>query len=200
MIESPKRNSRDIFLPTKFEIVLIGPSGCGKSTIAALLSKKLGLPRRSIDEVRWKYYDEIGYDLDVARHKHNQEGFWGLYRYWKPFEAHAVKRLLEDFRDCVFDLGGGNSVYEDDGLFEQVRELLAPYPHVILLLPTPDLDESLQILNARIQYESDSQREVNEHFLRHHSNYDLAKLIVYTKGKTPEETCDEIVKWIRGQN
>jgi shikimate kinase len=199
MIESSKRNSRNIFLATKFEIVLIGPRGSGKSTIAALLAKKLGLPRRSIDEVRWKYYDEIGYDIDTARYKHNQEGFWGLYRYWKPFEAHAVKRLLEDFRDCVFDLGGGNSVYEDDGLFEQVRELLAPYSHVILLLPSPDLNESIQILNARNEHDTESQREVNEHFVRHHSNYDLAKLIVYTKDRTPEETCEEIIKWLRGQ-
>lgn len=198
MIGSPKRNPRNLFLATKFEIVLIGPRGSGKSTIAALLSKKLGLPRRSIDEVRWKYYDEVGYDLDIARYKHNQEGFWGLYRYWKPFEAHAVKRLLQDFRDCVFDLGGGNSVYEDETLFEQVRELLAPYSHVILLLPSPNPDESIQILNARVDYESDSQREVNEHFVRHHSNYDLAKLIVYTKDKTPEETCEEILNWLRG--
>jgi hypothetical protein len=97
----------------------------------------------------------------------------------------------------VFDLGGGNSVYEDESLFEQVRELLAPYSHVILLLPSPDQDESIQILNTRVDYESDSQREVNEHFVRHHSNYDLAKLIVYTKDKTPEETCAEILNWLR---
>jgi shikimate kinase len=198
MIGLPKRNPRNLFLASKFEVVLIGPSGSGKSTIAALLSKKLGLPRRSIDEVRWKYYAEVGYDQDVARHKHNREGFWGLYHYWKPFEAYAVKRLLKDFRDCVFDLGGGNSVYEDESLFEQVRELLAPYSHVVLLLPSPDPDESIQILNTRVDYESDSQREVNEHFVRHHSNYDLAKLIVYTKGKTPEETCEEIINWLRG--
>ena len=197
MIELPKHNPTSLSLATKFEIVLIGPSGSGKSTIAALLSKKLGLPRRSIDEVRWKYYDEIDYDLDVARYKHNQEGFWGLYHYWKPFEAHAVKRLLEDFRDCVFDLGGGNSVYEDESLFEQVRQLLSPYAHVILLLPSPDPDESVQIINARNAHDSDAQREVNEHFVRHHSNYDLAKLVVYTQGKTPEETCEEILNWLR---
>jgi hypothetical protein len=103
--------------------------------------------------------------------------------------------LLEDFSECIFDFGGGHSVYDDEGLFEQVRELLAPYAHVILLLPSPDPDESLQVLNARAEKASNEQREVNEHFIRHHSNYDLAKRIVYTKGKTPEETCDEILQW-----
>ncbi len=199
MIRLPNPKLRNIFLAAKSEIVLIGPSGAGKSTLAVLLSRKLGLPYHSMDEVRWKYYDEIGYDRGVARERDAREGFWGLYHYWKPFEAYAVQRMLEDFRDCIFDFGGGNSIYEDDGLFEQVRELLAPYAHVILLLPSPDLEESLKILNDRDNISSDEQREVNEHFVRHHSNYDLAKHIVYTQGKTPEETCDEIITWIRGQ-
>ena len=198
MNEIPKPKSRDISLTTKAEIILIGPVGSGKSTIGALLSKRLDLPRHSMDEVRWKYYAEIGYDMDLAREKLTTEGFWGLYHYWKPFDAYAVKRLLGDFRDCVFDFGGAHSVFEDDNLFEQVRELLAPYSHVILLIPSPDLDESVQILNAGNKY-TDEQREVNEHFIRHHSNYDLAKYTVYTKDKTPEETCDEILNWIRGQ-
>jgi len=190
MTELPRSKPRNISLATKFEIILIGPVGSGKS---------MGLPRHSMDEIRWKYYDEIGYDWGIAKESHIKGGFWGLYRYWKPFEAYAVKRLLEDFRDCVFDFGGGNSVYDDDGLFEQVRELLAPYAHVVLLLPSPDPDESLQILESRGIYSADEQREVNEHFVRHHSNYDLAKYIAYTKDKTPEETCDEILNWIRGQ-
>jgi hypothetical protein len=199
MTANPRPKTGDIPLATKFEIILIGPIGSGKSTIAALLSKRLGLPRRSMDEVRWKYYDEIGYDRDLARQKRTEEGLWGLYRYWKSFDAYAVKRLLESFRDCVFDLGGAHSVYEDDSLFERVREFLAPYAHIILLLPSPDLDESVQILNSRDNSIPIEQREINEHFVRHHSNYDLAKHVVYTKGKTPEETCDDILNWIRGQ-
>ena len=199
MTTNPRPKTGDISLATKFEIILIGPIGSGKSTIAALLSKRLGLPRRSMDEVRWKYYDEIGYDRDLARQKRTEEGLWGLYRYWKSFDAYAVKRLLESFRDCVFDLGGAHSVYEDDGLFEQVRETLAPYAHIILLLPSPNLDESVQILNSRDNSIPIEQREINEHFVRHHSNYDLAKHVVYTKGKTPEETCDDILNWIRGR-
>ena len=181
---------------TRKEIILIGPMGSGKSTVADLVSLKTGLTRRSLDELRWHYYDELGYDRDLARYIRTQDGFWGLYRYWKPFEAHAVKRALEDFHECIFDFGGGHSVYEDETLLAQVRERLAPYSHVILLIPSPDQDESIRLLNARNEYDSDSQREVNEHFVRHRSNYDLAKHIVYTKGKAPETICEEILAWV----
>ena len=43
-------------------IILIGPLGAGKSTVWHLLAEKLGLPQCSVDDVRWKYYEEIGYD------------------------------------------------------------------------------------------------------------------------------------------
>jgi len=179
------------------EIILIGPRGSGKSTIAELIHMRTYLPHCSMDLLRWKYYDEIGYDRQAARMKLAQEGFWGMYRYWKPFEAYAVKRMLEDFRECVFDFGASHSVYEDQDLFEQVRRLVNPYPHVVLLLPSPDQEESIRILHARNSCDTDSQREVNEHFVRHRSNYDLAKFIVYTRGKTPDETCDDVLTWVR---
>ena len=35
--------------------------------------------------------------------------------------------------------------------------------------------------------------EMNEQFVRHPSNIALAKMVVYTNGKTPEQTCNEIV-------
>jgi len=179
------------------EILLIGPIGSGKSTIAELLYMRTMLPHRSMDVLRWHYFDEIGYDRETAREKFVQDGFWGLYRYWKPFEIYAVKRMLEDFNECIFDFGGSQTVYEDDALFEQVRGLFAPYPHIVLLLPSPDPDESIHILHARNSYASEDQWAVNEHFVRHHSNYDLAKYIAYTKDKTPEQTCDEVLGWAR---
>ena len=179
------------------EIILIGPIGSGKTTIAELLYSRTMLPHRSMDLLRWDYFEEIGYDRHIANETFHREGFWGLYRYWKPFEAHAVKRLLEDFKECVFDFGGSQSVYEDNELFEQVRGLLEPYPHVVLLMPTSDKDESIRILHARNTYVSDDQWAVNEHFIRHHSNYDLAKHIVYTEGKTPEDTSAEVLQWAK---
>ena len=171
--------------------------GSGKTTIAELLYERTMLQHRSMDILRWAYFDEIGYDRHLASQKHAQGGFWEMYRYWKPFEAHAVRRLLEDFKECIFDLGASHSVYEDEILFKQVQNLLNPYPHIILLMPSPDQDESIKILNARNDYATDAQREVNEHLIRHHSNYDLAKHTVYTEGKTPEDTNDEVLQWAR---
>jgi shikimate kinase len=181
----------------KSEIILIGPIGCGKTTIAELLYIRTMLAHRSMDLLRWTYFEEIGYDRFVARQKYTQGGFWELYRYWKPFEAYAVKRMLEDFRECVFDFGGSQTVYEEDALFEQVRGFFEPYPHVVLLMPSPDQEESIRILHARNAYASEEQWAVNELLVRNHSNYDLAKHVVYTMDKTPEQTCDEVLQRVR---
>ena len=179
------------------EIILIGPIGSGKTTIAELLYERTMLPHRSMDLLRWKYFEEIGYDRHAASEHYARGGFWGLYRYWKPFEVYAVKRMLEDFQECIFDLGGSQTVYEDEKLFDQVQEALKPYPHIVLLMPTPDQDESIQLLHSRNRYATTDQWAVNEHLVQHHSNYDLAKHIVYTNGKTPEDTSAEVLQWVR---
>ncbi|MGB5959821.1 MAG: shikimate kinase [Coleofasciculaceae cyanobacterium] len=181
----------------KSDIILIGPIGAGKSTIGALLANKLSLPQCSMDERRWDYYKEIGYDEEIAKHKRETEGFWSIYQYWKPFEAYAVEKLLSEYQQCVIDFGAGHSVYEEAVLFERVERTLLPYPNVILLLPSPDLDESVEILNKRNEYVPDGKANINEHFVRHHSNYKLAKFTAYTKNKTPKETCDDILKMLK---
>jgi shikimate kinase len=176
-----------------FKVILIGPISAGKSTLSKLIAEKLGIPCRHMDQVRTRYYKEIGYDDDLAQQILGKDGFLGLYRYWKPFEAHAVERLLSENEEVVIDFGGGHSVYEDDTLFARVQKVMAPYPYVILVLPSPDKDKSIRILNERTGGSVSEGFDFHEHFVRHHSNYDLAKHIVYTEGKTPEETCAEIV-------
>jgi adenylate kinase family enzyme len=182
-------------------IVLIGPLGAGKSTVAQLLAKKLNLPLCTVDNVRWAYYEEVGYDKDLAaKIAASDQGFQGVLRYSKPFEVQMIEKVLADHHGLV-DFGASNSVYDDKVLLAQVEKILAPYPNVILLLPSADLNESAEILKNRLirmlneagEEFSDELFELNEYFIKHPSNYQLAKLVIYTKDKTPEEICDEIL-------
>ena len=93
-------------------------------------------------------------------------------------------------------------MYEDAELFARVQKAMEPYENVVLLLPCPDLDKTLEILTARlVKLLQDNGIEVDpdglwimEHFVKHPSNQKLAKFVIYTEGKTPEETCEEIVQ------
>ena len=178
------------------DIILIGPIGTGKSTLGELLSARLGLPQCSMDDYRWDYYKEIGYDEVIAQQKREQGG-WYLYRYWKPFEAYAVGKLLSECDNCVIDLGAGHSVYEEAALFKKVQQALAPYPNVVLVLPSSDPDESIRILKERNSDLSESTHAINELFIQHPSNAQLAKLTIYTEGKTPTESCQEILDKVK---
>ncbi len=180
----------------KTDIILIGPIGAGKSTQGKLIAEKLQLPRRAMDDLRFGYYQEIGYDETLAKEL-GEKSFLELYRYWKPFEIYAVERILADHRDCVIDFGGGHSVFEDDALFSRAERALAPYENVVLLLPSPDLDESVRLLTERTGSCVSGALDFHEHFVKHHSNHDLAKMVVYTQGKSPEETRDEILSRVK---
>jgi shikimate kinase len=175
------------------EIVLIGPIGAGKSTIGALLAEHLGLPQVSMDDLRVAYYREIGYDEAFAGQLRATEGFPALVAYWKPFEARAVERLLADHRDCVFDMGAGHTVYEDPALFERVRLALAPFRNVVLLLPSENVEQSLELMEGYDPVLA-RDRAINRHFIEHPSNGLLARYTVYWHGLTPEQTRDEVLR------
>ncbi|HTX93172.1 MAG TPA: shikimate kinase [Anaerolineales bacterium] len=174
------------------DIVLIGPVRAGKSTIGRLLAGRLQYPQVSLDEVRWKYYAEIGYDAEVARTIRAQGGFLALVYYRNLFAAYAVERMLGEHHDCVFDFGAG--IYESHESFRRVQRALSDYPNVILLLPSPDRLEALKILKERDAHPpQDLTFDISAYFFQHHTYYDLAKLTFYTKDKAPEETCAEIL-------
>jgi adenylate kinase family enzyme len=189
-------------------IILIGPMMAGKSTIGRLLSERLSLPQLILDDLRWDYFREIGYDEEEAgRIARSDAGMPGLLAYWKPFEVHAVERVLAEHSRGVIDFGAGYTVQEDEALFGRVERALAPYKHVYLLLPSPDLDQSIKILNERMaalmrKFEQPEERipavlEANESFVRLPHNSRLARQVVYTEGKLPEATCEEIVRMVR---
>lgn len=175
------------------EIILIGPVRAGKSTVGKLLADRLDLPQVSLDVVRWTYYAEIGYDPLLAQAYRQHGGFLALVLYWNLFAAYAIERLLTDYRRCVFDFGAGT--YESHESLIRVQRALTPYRNVVLLLPSTDREESLRILAARdTSPPADLSFDFNRHFLHHSTYYALAKFTVYTAGRTPGETCDEILE------
>ena len=108
-----------------------------------------------------------------------------------------MERLLAEPPGGVIDFGAGHSVYKNDAQFSRVAAALAPYPHVVLLLPSPDHDESLQIIHERAGYSPWPNRiGLAAHFLSHPSNQRLAKHTVYTGKATPAETAQEILDLI----
>jgi broad-specificity NMP kinase len=187
------------------EVILIGPMGVGKSTIGTLLSEKLQVQAIGLDDIRWYYYYKQGYNAAYAKSLRQQKGFRkGLYPYWKPFEADSVAAMLADFRECVFHLGAGQSVYEDPVLFAKVQQALQDCAHVVLLIPARDHSESLDYLVNRFKERGrppDAEMvELLQHFIEHPSNWTLAKHIVFVKDKSPESICEEILAIIRQQS
>jgi len=189
-------------------IILIGPMCVGKSTIAKLLSSMLSIPRFELDDVRQRFYTEIGYSESLASKIVGEGGMEALIKYWKPFEAYAVERAIDEFENCVVDFGAGHSVYEDQELFCRVEKALRPIKHVILILPSPDLDRSVEVVNQRfsellirdVGKVDPELLQLNEYFVRHPSNKLLAKKIIYTEDQKAEETCQEIIDWVQETN
>ncbi|MBY0198232.1 shikimate kinase [Priestia megaterium] len=176
-------------------IILIGPMCAGKTTVGEKVATKLNIPQYSMDDMRFSYYQEIGFSKETQQNIREKQGFQGLYAYWKPFEAYAVKRILEDYKHAVIDFGAGHSVYEDMGLFQQIEKILKPYQSLVLLLPSADREESIQILHQRLHQITDDKDvfELNKHFVTHSSNYKLAKQTIYTKGKSADTIAEEII-------
>jgi hypothetical protein len=179
-------------------VVLIGPVNAGKSTIAPMLAALLGVEHVGLDEVCWEYFEQDpGYDEGVARQHFLRGGQPGALAYMVRFYPGAVARVVREHPRSVIELGAGHSVYEDPEYLARVKEILAPCRNVILLLPSPDPETSLQILNARQSNPHPDVLEMNARFVRHPSNQELATMTVYTEGKTPEETCQEIMARLR---
>ena len=87
----------------KSSIILIGPLGAGKSTVGHVLAKKLGVPQCSVDDVRWKYYDEIGYDKVLASNiAKSDQGVQGQLRYSKPFEVYLIERVFNTHTSRIY--------------------------------------------------------------------------------------------------
>lgn len=183
----------------KSGIVFIGPVTTGKSTQGKLVAEALGKNRVCLDAIATnKYYEPSGWDPAKHEQVKKTQGKLVASLQRKRSEAYAAQQVLKDYPDSVIDFGAGHTHYDDRTLFESVKEALADVEHVIFLLPSPDLDRSVTILRQR----SLEQRETDwifdgydfiEHWVKDDYNSILATMTIYTEGKTPEETRDEIL-------
>ena len=178
------------------DIVIIGPVAVGKTSVARSLSQRLDRPMISMDDVREDYYRELGYDDEVARRLFEQDGAASVWCYYKAFDPHSVERILADYPGHIIDMGGGSTVHEHDDQLERIKRALAPYRHVVLLLPYEDREASLAFLDQRTGC-GPRRRNINRTLLWHRSNGELATHTVYTAERSPDEIAGEIVALTR---
>lgn len=179
---------------TRSNIILIGPVGAGKSTQGRLVANALNKTSISLDDIAQKYYEANGFSSARFNEIKQSDGYLAAYRYWWPSLAYAAQSVVSDYSDCVIDFGAGHSHYEDAALFETVAAALSEHSPIILLLPSPDLDDAIHCLRAK-----NKRHWVHEgydfiaHWVKDDCNHRLATNTVYTDGKTPAETLEELL-------
>ena len=173
-------------------IILIGPMKAGKTTVGRLLAAWLHRSFSSLDRVERHYTEAFGFDAHLADTIQRTQGDWAWYSYRRQFFAEAVVQFLAEHASGVLELGGGHPILANEIHQARVDHALAPFQHVVLLLPTPDIEASLRILKAR-QKPAHLNPDWNEAFLHDDRYFRLAKHVIYTEGQTPEATCQEIL-------
>lgn len=171
-------------------IILIGPCGVGKTTIGQLLSQRIKIPFYNLDEYEPKYSLKIGFDPKKAEEIKKQEGFFAYYEYCRQFFDKAVAKFLEEFSCSILELGGGHPIVPDAKKQKEIKEILQPYKYIFLLLPDQSIEKSLEILRKRNK--SMPEDDLNTLFFKDNSFFDIAKFIIYTEGKTPKQSINEI--------
>lgn len=171
--------------------LLIGPMATGKSTISKELSQFNNMPLISFDDT------QAFLDLRSQRERFG--------KYFKRYEFYLTSSILTSLSEpCVIDFGGGHSIYENPLMFYEFKKLISKFKNVNLILPSQDIEESINILSERLKerdittYESNLQ--TNEYFIKSSYNYELAKNIIYTKDKDISSIIDEINSLCIGSN
>ncbi|OWY22045.1 hypothetical protein C7N43_09185 [Sphingobacteriales bacterium UPWRP_1] len=183
------------------QIVFLGPMCAGKSTVAQEVAEMLDMQHLPLDKMKWYYYYKLGYSEVKGNNIYEEYGLPGLAKYWEQFDLYTIENVLKEFPNGIIDCGAGQTYYENEIERTRLKELFAPVNNLVLLMPTENLEESIQILNYRMtergkHRETDEIRLANEQNLRYiHNAVDnkLAKITVYTHNKSLEDVCTEII-------
>lgn len=184
-------------------VVLLGPAAAGKSTVGELLAGRTASGFVDLDEVADPYYLEVGWSIDRLVRRIGEVGRLAAEREWEPARAHAVERVVEDHPGSVLALGAGHASYTRPELVERVRSALVGVPHVVLLLPSPDRDVTLDALRQRSEQTKGTGWIVDGHdllaeWVDDQGMRSLATGTVFTDGQTPDETTDVLARMLHG--
>ncbi|MBO8189160.1 shikimate kinase [Streptomyces spirodelae] len=158
-------------------VVLVGPMGVGKSTVGAILAERLGVTCRDTDQ---DIVEQAGKPISEIFLDEGEPHF-------RELERAAVRRALAEHTG-VLALGGGAV------LAEETRELLAGHPVVFLEMGVTeavkrvglDAPRPLLVINPRQQW-----RKLMEE--RRPLYTEVARAVVSTEDRTPDEVADEIL-------
>ncbi|HEU4948978.1 MAG TPA: shikimate kinase [Kribbella sp.] len=157
-------------------VVLVGPPGSGKSTIAALLAARLGKVHRDTDT---DVENAAGQPISDIFVDHGEAHFRSL-------ERAAVVAALSG--DQVLSLGGGAI------LDPQTRADLAGHTVVFLDVSLGEAVKRVGLGVARPLLLGNVRTQLKNLMDARRPLYvEVAKLVVVTDGRTPEEIADEIV-------
>ncbi len=186
------------------DIILIGPMCAGKSSVAIVLARKLSCLTYPVDRIKWYYRFKNKYDLALGTQILRTQGFEALLDYSeKFFSILELRALLDEFRGGVIEFGASHTYCPDRHRLDEMQLLLAPFRNVVLLLPSPVPERTIEVLTRRIRDRyTESQRSVdtiesyvamNKKFVQDKSTATLAKHTVYTDGKSIEEVAAAVL-------
>ncbi|GGQ31743.1 shikimate kinase [Streptomyces roseolilacinus] len=158
-------------------VVLVGPMGSGKSTVGALLAERLGVPYRDTDA-----------DIVAAEGREVSDIFVedGEPRF-RELERAAVRAALAEHTG-VLALGGGAVL--DDG----TRALLAGLPVAYLSMDVEEAVRRVGLGAARPLLAVNPRRRWRELMeARRHLYTEVARVVVATDDRTPEEVADAVL-------
>jgi hypothetical protein len=182
----------------RLEIVLIGPVAAGKSTIGHLVARQLGTALVDLDAAAQRYYADVGAGPRELASRMQADGVIAGFRWWENALAYSVERATVEYSDCPIAFGAGHSHYENRAMFDRAAQALGAFENVVLLLPSPDPERSIQLLReASIRERGNAWRVGDYDFIdawvNSPCNRALAKHIVHTEGCTPEETAEAVL-------
>lgn len=163
-------------------IILIGPSGAGKSTVAEELRKITYLPRLSLDRI-----------ANADRRNGVMRNFNSPDEYNLSLLQKVLNAAVKEGVPGIVDFGAGHSVYRSKEIFEKVKKLLSNFDNVVLLLPSENIEESIDIMAKR----STGDYSTNREFILSPCNKELATMTVYGNNRIPEEIAKDILDRIK---